>query len=214
MSKSFTEKISIYIAVDLKTVNHYFNAHDPSPLYKKQINQKFEEYILNAVCSAKRYSAIFYKLNCHGMVNKQYAEPLMHAIKRHFTLKKNIRQEEFKKFKKRNFMLLAISGSIVILSEAFFPVLLSPERVGNIYEGLKNCLDVFSWVILWKPIYDLLFSWNQYLKDILLFNKLSTSEEIIIDGKINSESGQPKGFNNQDEVEVSESLTYETLLFN
>ncbi len=214
MSKSLTEKINIYITVDLQTINSYFNAHDPSPLYKKQINQKFEHYILSAVSSAKRYSAIFYKLNCPGAVNKQYAEPLMHAVKRHFSNKKMIRESEFKKFKRRNLMLLAISGSIVITSEAFLPVLLSSEHIGNIYNGLKNCLDVFSWVILWKPIYELLFAWNPYLKDILLLNKLATAEVIIIDDKISGEFEQQKRFNNQIEVEVSNSLTYESLLSN
>jgi len=54
MSQSFTEKINIFITVDLQTINGYFNAHDPSPLYKKQISQQFENYILNAIGSAKR----------------------------------------------------------------------------------------------------------------------------------------------------------------
>jgi hypothetical protein len=91
------------------------------------------------------------------------------------------------------------------------PLLIS-ESAGSIYNGLKNCLDVFSWVILWKPIYELLFSWNQYLKDILLLNKLATSEVILIDDKANNEFEQQKRFNINDEVEVSKSLTYESLL--
>lgn len=212
MNQSPTEKINVFITVDLQTVHTYFNAHDPSPLYKKQISQKFENYILNAVCSAKRYSAIFYKLNCPGTVNRQYSEPLMHAIKRNFAIKRTVRQEEFLKFKRRNFLLLAISGAIVIICEAFLPVLISEEHIGNIYNGLKNCLDVFSWVILWKPIYELLFTWNSYLKDILLFKKLATAEVIIIEDK-NTASEQPK-YNNGREVEVSDQLTYESLLSN
>src|ERR1700759_3446199 len=114
MKKSLIDKINIYITVDLQTINGYFNAHDPSPLYKKKINQKFEQYILNDVSSAKRYSAIFYRLNCPGPVNKQYAEPLMHAIHRHFAKKKEIRTGEFRKFKRRNLTLLAISILTVI----------------------------------------------------------------------------------------------------
>ena len=211
MSQSFTEKINIYISVDVQTINSYFNAHDPSPLYKKQINQKFETYILNAVSTAKRYSAIFYKLNCTGSVNKQYAEPLMYAIQRHFAIKKAIRETEFKKFKERNLTLLAISAVTVILCEAFLPLLIS--NIGNIYNGLKNCLDVFSWVILWKPIYELLFGWNPHLKDILLLNKLATSESIILDDKKTNEFEQQSKYTN-DEIEVSKSLTFESLLSN
>lgn len=213
MEQSFTEKINIFITVDLQTINSYFNAHDPSPLYKKQLNQKFEKYILNAVSSAKRYSAIFYKLNCPGAVNKQYAEPLMYALQRHFAIKRAIRKSEFKKFKRRNLMLLAISGAIVIICEAFLPLLIS-ESIGNIYYGLKNCLDVFSWVILWKPIYELLFAWNPHLKDILLLNKLATAEVIVIDEKKSGETEHQPRFNAMEEVEVSSSITYESLLSN
>jgi len=72
MSNSLIEKINIYITVDLQTINSYFNAHDPSPLYKKKINQKFEQYILSDVSSAKRYSAIFYILMAR---NKSPATP-------------------------------------------------------------------------------------------------------------------------------------------
>ncbi|MEO8711629.1 MAG: hypothetical protein ABI405_05865 [Parafilimonas sp.] len=210
MNKPLTEKIDIYIKVDLQTINSYFNVHDPSPLYKKKINQKFEHYILNDVSTAKRYSAIFYKLNCPGPVNRQYAEPLMYAIKRHFAFKRDIRKDEFKKFKRRNLSLLGISGLIVIICEAFLPLLF--KDIGNIYEGLKNCIDVFSWVILWKPIYELLFSWNTFLKDILLLNKLATAEVIILDNKKN-ELEQPAKYNTE-QVEVSDSLTFESLLSN
>lgn len=211
MSKSLTEKINIFITVDLQTINGYFNAHDPSPLYKKQINQKFEKYILSAISSAKRYSAIFYKLNCLGTVNKQYAEPLMHAVKRHFTIQKEIKKEDFKKFKRRNFILLFLSSTIVILCQAFLPLLFS-EHIGSIYNGLKNCLDVFSWVILWKPIYELLFAWNPYLKEILLLSKLATAEVIILDAKANDT--EQLRYQAKKEVQLSDSLTYEHLLSN
>lgn len=211
MSKLYTEKIDIFITVDVQIINSYFNSHDPSPIYKKQINQKFEHYILNTVNSAKRYSAIFYKLNCPGAINKQYAEPLMHAIRRHFSMKKAIREKEFIKFKRRNFFLLAVSISIVITLEAFLPIVMR-NYMNSIYNGLKNCLDVFSWVILWKPIYELLFSWNPFLKDILLLKKLSTAEVIVLSK--NSEGENQKTNLSNSQVELSKTVTFESLLNN
>src|SRR5438874_2087561 len=145
MSKSLTKKINIFLTVDFQTLNSYFNVHDPSPLYKRQISHKLEEYIMTSVVTAKRYSIIFYKLNCPSAVDKQYAEPLMYAIRRHFAIKKTIREETFKKFKRRSWVLLGISLIIVVLSEAFLPLLI-PKGLA-IHDGLKNCLDVFSWVI-------------------------------------------------------------------
>jgi hypothetical protein len=186
MSKSLTKKINVFLTVDFQTINSYFNPHDPAPLYKRQINYKLEEYIMASVLTAKRYSVIFYKLNCTSAVDKQYAEPLMYAIHRHFAIKKTIREEGFKKFKRKGLMLLAVSLLIVIFSQAFLPLLL-PEDL-KIRDGLENCLDVFSWVILWRPIYDLIFEWNPHLKEILLLNKLATAEVIIIDKNRNGDS--------------------------
>lgn len=213
MSQSLTSKIHIFITVDLPTINSYFNTHDPSPLYKKELNQKFEEYILNAVHSAKRYSAIFYKLNCPGAINKQYAEPLMFAIHRHFAIQKAIKMEAFSKFKKRNFMLLIISCIVVMACQVLLALVISKPEEG-FTEGVKNCLDVFSWVLLWRPIYDLLFEWNPHLKEILLLHKLATAEVIMIDNKKAGDAESLPKYNSRREPELSGSLTVESLLSN
>lgn len=137
----------------------------------------------------------------------------MYAIQRHFALKKAIRLEEFCKFKRRNYILLAISCATVMICQSLLP-LLNSQHTESFYEGLKNCLDVFSWVILWRPIYDLLFEWNPYLKDILLLHKLATAEVIIIDSKKSAETDQPFKYNKRNGRELSESLTLESLLSN
>ena len=213
MSQSLTSKIHIFITVDLPTIKGYFNPHDPSPLYKKELNQQFEEYILNAVDSAKRYSAIFYKLNCPGTVDRQYAEPLMFAIHRHFAIQEAIKKEAFTKFKKRNFLLLLISCIFVMICQALIFWIIS-EKDEAFLEGIKNCLDVFSYVLMWRPLYDLLFLWNTHLKTILLFRKLATAEVIIVENKKSSDEESSPKYNNRRDPEDRGSLTVESLLSN
>jgi hypothetical protein len=60
----------------------------------------------------------------------------------------------------------------------------------------------------------LLFAWNPHLKDILLLNKLASAEVIIIENQRSNEFEQPKFSSRNEEVEVSDSLTYESLLSN
>jgi len=199
MNKLLTKKINVFLSVDFQNINSYFNPHDPAPLYKRQIHHKLEEYIMTSVSSAKRYSVVFYKLKCTSPVDKQYAEPLMYAIHRHFAMKKVIREEKFRRFKRRNWMVLCIAGLIVIFSEAFLPLLM-PADV-RIYEGVKNCLHNFSWVILWRPIYELIFEWNPHLKEILLFHKLATAEVIIIDKEKSAEIKEDKKTLNEEAEE-------------
>ena len=183
MSKFDSKSINIFLTLDQLVIDGYYNKHDPSPLYKRQLRHQFEEYIMASVASAKRYSPIFFKLKCNKEMDKQYGEPLMYSIRRHFLLKKQERELAFKKFKRRNFVLLAISVAFVILCQGVVPLLLNSEQ--QLHTGLSNSLDVFSWVILWHPIDELVFHWNPYLKDICLFDKLAAAESIIIENEKN-----------------------------
>src|SRR5690348_6244284 len=109
MSESISERINIFLTVDTQTINEYFNMHDPAPIYKRQLSHQLQDYIMACSRSAKRYSVIFYKLKCTSEIDKEYAKPLMYSIRRHFALKKIIREKEFEKFKVRSWTLLGIS---------------------------------------------------------------------------------------------------------
>ena len=179
MEEVVSDRINIFLTVDMHTINNYFNSHDPAPIYKRQLSHQLEEYIKSSVAAAKRYSVIFYKFKCTNEIDKQYAQPLMYAIRRHYSLKKIVRQNEFEKFKKRSWLLLGFSLLVVLICQAFIPMLL--DKHDRIQTAFGGSLEIFSWVLLWRPIDVLLFYWNPHLKDIGLLNKLSTAELIIID---------------------------------
>lgn len=179
MSNVSTDRISIYLSVDKQTLKDYFNAHDPAPIYKRQLSHQLEQYIINSVSSAKRYSAIFYKLKCSDEIDKQYTEPLMYAIRSHYEAKKARRVREFRRFKFRSWILLAISLIIVAIIQVLVPLGLDEDN--KFHAMFLSSMEIFSWVLLWRPIDVLLFYWNPHLKDICLLNKLATSEVIIIE---------------------------------
>jgi hypothetical protein len=178
MSNPLFKKINIFLKVSEKTIDGYFNANDPAPIYKRQLSQEFEEYIMNYAASIKRYTAVTYKLNVVKESDNEFVEPLVHAIRRHFSLKKSIKEAEFKKFKKRNFSLLFFSLVIVMLFQGVMPLLFQEEH--RIHSAFSNALDVFSWVILWKPIEKLIFYWNPFLKEISIFDKLTNAPIVIV----------------------------------
>ena len=51
----------------------------------------------------------------------------------------------------------------------------------SIASSFHNIVDVFSWVIMWKPIDRLIFYWNPYLKDIHLLDRLANAEVVVIE---------------------------------
>src|SRR3954452_25421509 len=101
-----SQNINIFLTLEQRVIEGYFNTHDPSPIYKRQLSHQFESYIMASVASAKRYSPVFYKLKCAKEIDKQYAEPLLYAIRRHFSVRKLEREKDFSKFKRKNFVVL------------------------------------------------------------------------------------------------------------
>ena len=179
MSKTSSAKaVNIYLSLDQASINSYFNKHDPSPIYKRQLSHQFEHYIRASVQSAKRYDPVFFKLNCTNDIDQQFAEPLLYAIRRHFAEKKADEIKAFNKYKKRNYGVVIVSLIIVVLVNLLLPLMVSKELADE--TGLTHLLDVFSWVIFFHPLDELLFNWNPHLKRISLMNKLTTAESIII----------------------------------
>ncbi len=179
MSKTDSSKtVNVYLSLDQASVNSYFNKHDPSPIYKRQLSHHFEQYIRASVSSAKRYDPIFFKFNCKNDIDQQFADPVLYAVRRHFAEKKEEELKAFKKYKKRNYAVVGVSLVIVVLVNLLLPLVISKEVADE--TGLTHLLDVFSWVIFFHPLDELLFNWNPHLKRILLLNKLTTAESIII----------------------------------
>jgi len=180
--KSYSPKtINVYLTLDELVIQGYFNPHDPAPIYKRQLSRQFELYIMENVALFKRYDVIFYKFKYINEIDKQYAEPMMYAIRRHFTELKEDRIKSFKNYKRRNIMMLIAGVVVVTLFHILIPMVLTSDK--GISSAVSNSLDVFSWVILWHPIDELVFNWNPHLAKINLLNKLATSELIIIENE-------------------------------
>jgi len=178
MRNSLSNKINILLSLDRDILPGYYNPHDNAPLYKRQLNTELENYILNSVRTAKRNTKLFFKISYRNEADAEFAEPLVYAIRRHFAESKAITITDFENFKRRAFKLLLVSLAVVTISHGILPLLLTGEK-NTIHDGLSNSLNVFSWVILWKPIDKLIFYWNPYLKDISIFSKLEKAEMIL-----------------------------------
>ena len=178
MRNSLSNKIYILLSLDRDILSGYYNPQDNSPLYKRQLNTELEQYILTSIRSAKRETKLFFKISYRDEEDVEFAEPLMYAIRHHFTESKANAITNFENFKRRTFKLLLVSLAVVTISHGVLPFLLKGEK-NTIHDGLSNSLDVFSWVILWKPIDRLIFYWNPFLKDISALDKLEKAEVIL-----------------------------------
>ncbi len=178
MSRTLSKKIDVFLTVNRSSIDKYFNPHDPAPTYKRQLHQDLVTYISDAVNTYSRHSTIRYKISCNKE-DKDLVQPFMHAISRHYQLKEELMKKEFEKFKKKSVKLLFMSLAVIMVCHGLLPLLNVGEH--GIGTTVTNSVDVFSWVILWKPIDRLIFGWNPYLKDISLLHKLGNSEIIVME---------------------------------
>lgn len=177
ISSALTDKITIFLSIDQSTIAEYFNPNDPAPIYKRQLSHQFQQYIMASIEAAKRHSVFYYKITCRNKTDKQYTEPFIYAIRRHFSAKKLIEIEKFEKFKRRTYLLLFLSVLVMMICHGLVPMILSADE--GFKSALHNGLDIFSWVILWQPIDKLVFQWNPHLKDISVMNRLVNAEFIV-----------------------------------
>src|SRR6185503_18900434 len=148
MNKLLATNFSIYIKLDEQTVHDYFNHHDPAPLYKRQLGHEFEQYIYNSLLTSKRNAVIKYQVICLEYSDKRFIEPVTQAIRSHFNLKKYLKEEEFKKFKRRTFKLLILCLSLVFTLQCLLPIVIKTLSMNDsIASSFHNIVDVFSWVI-------------------------------------------------------------------
>lgn len=176
-TQTLTDKINIFLTIDQATIHEHFNVNDPAPLYKRQLSHQFTQYLMTSIESSKRHSVFYYRVTCKKDSDRQYAEAFIYAIKRHFSVKKLHCIEVFEKFKRRSYMLLFMSLSVVMICHGLVPMVLSDEQ--GFSSALRNGLDIFSWVILWQPIDKLVFQWNPHLKEISIMHRLANAEVIV-----------------------------------
>ena len=177
MNDSIIKKINVFLSLDQNIFRGYFNPQDPAPIYKRQLSHEFEQYIMNCIRSARRGTVFSYKISYKNDEDKQYADPLVYAIRRHFGEKKTVLYASFEKFKRRSYMLLFMSLAVVMICQGLLPLMLDGKY--RLHSGISNGMDVFSWVILWRPIDKLIFHWNPFLKDISIADRLEKAEIII-----------------------------------
>lgn len=175
-------RISIFLSVNADSLGKYFNENDPAPLYCRQLSHGFQNYLDSAIVTAKRDTMIDYKVFCSDAVHMRFlVDPLVRAIRRHYRIRQELKEAEFKKFKKRNYILLLLSFAVVMFCQGVVPLIFNQEH--RIHSMLSNALDVFSWVILWKPIDRLIFYWNPYLKEIVILNKMKNANVTVIENE-------------------------------
>jgi hypothetical protein len=180
MKKPPAKNIPIFLSLEQDIFKGYFNQQDPAPLYKRQLSHEFELYIMNSIRTAKRDSRFSYHISYQDERNKEYAEPLAYAIRRHFSETKAVATTTFEKFKRKTYLLLFMSMSVVMICQGFLPLIFKEdEEHASIVSGLINSMDVLCWVVLWKPIERLIFYWNPFLKDISIMDRLEKAEVVV-----------------------------------
>lgn len=171
MKNHSPEKIDIFLTVSPEAVEEHFNKNDPAPLYKRQLSHQFEDYIDKAKAAARNNSFFEYKITCKKEEDRQFTEPLMYAVKRHYSNLMLTKQDDYERFKRRNYVVLFIGLLIILLSHILIPLII--KESGGVEAAILTGIDIFSWVMMWQPIDNLLFHLHDHLDEINTIKKLT-----------------------------------------
>lgn len=68
-TKPLVKHVTVYLSADSNSIPGYFNRHDPTPVYARQLSHEFEEYLNNCIVKASRYSVVNYKVVCNSKID-------------------------------------------------------------------------------------------------------------------------------------------------
>ena len=164
------------IEIVLKTVMQLFNSFDPSPFHEKELDSGAEEYLYNTVDDLPVAAPVKLVIYLPGeLINDQIRQSIILGIKTHFSYRTAIDQRELKRLFKRGRQVLIIA--IVLLFFSLLGGQLVARLPQSIITGMvQSVLLIFSWVVLWEPVYIFIYGWWPITKKQKIHKKISDME--------------------------------------
>jgi hypothetical protein len=170
VSPAHAERIEVRVA----ELQHLFNAIDPSPLPKKDLDAKVEEFIVSWARDARRDAALSLVVYVDGPGGDREDATVVHETIRAFFNERSLAS------KRRLRQLFRVGRTSLAIGFVFLAV---SVLVGGLVEGalvesrlgvvLRESLLIGGWVAMWRPLEIFLYDWWPIRADGRLFARLA-----------------------------------------
>jgi hypothetical protein len=156
--------------VDVRVANieQLFDNRDPAPFRERDLDPDLADYLFDAgedLAEEDKFRIVFW-LDTPCRPGEIEA-----ALRAHFEglIERNIRDRRRRRRIGQLTLVLAIMLVIVLIAASQFVAKLVPGSVG---EGLKEGLQISSWVAMWRPIETLIYDWIPARRERSIASKL------------------------------------------
>jgi hypothetical protein len=141
------------VDVRVSSIEQLFDNRDPAPFRERDLDPDLAEYLLDAgedLADEHRFRIVVWL--------DQPCRPgeVEQAVRSHFeeliARNKRLRSRRIGQIT----LVLAVVLVVVLLAVSQFVETLVPGNIGN---GLKEGLVIFSWVVMWRPVETLIYDW-------------------------------------------------------
>lgn len=143
------------VDVRVSSIEQLFDNRDPAPFRERDLDPDLAEYLLDAgedLADEDRFRIVVWlDQPCRpGEVEQAMRAHFEELIARNKRLRRRSRRIG------QITLVLAVVLVVVLLAFSQFVGTLAPGNIGN---GLKEGLVIFSWVVMWRPVETLIYDW-------------------------------------------------------
>jgi hypothetical protein len=164
----------VQIEVHVTELKQLFNAIDPSPFRKRDLDPAAEQFIVGWAREARRDAplALLVRLDRSAGLPQEPAE-LRDAVRDYFSYRARITRQQLRMLFRRGRISLLIG--LVAMAAA----ILISDMIGNALHGqhlgeiLRESFAIGGWVAMWRPLEVFLYDWWPIVAEARLYDRLA-----------------------------------------
>lgn len=147
------------VELDLREVRQLFNSLDPAPFLEKDLDEKAEEYIVDAVreIGLRRRSKLVIHMPSSGFAGED-AHSITEAIHHYFNYRARHAGDDLKQMLAQGLASLVIGLAFLFVCLWLRQILGAAPQASS-KEIFVEGLLIMGWVAMWRPIEVFLYDW-------------------------------------------------------
>jgi len=164
-----------HIEIHVGELRHLYNAMDPSPFRRRDLDPKAEEFIVDWAREFRVDQPLGLSVHLGGQAaTPEDTAAAQHAMREYFAEQAKAARMRLQRLLRMGRITLLIGilfvGAASVLGEFVFGAL-GRHHFGNV---LKDSFAIGSWVALWRPLEIFLYDWWPIRDEARLYDRLST----------------------------------------
>lgn len=165
------------IHVRVPTLGHLFDPMDPSPLSRKDLQPRVEEFVVSwgRELSVRRPSIV---IHVDGPPDDDAVRAAADGVRAYFADRAQASRRELRHLFRVGRVSLVIALAALVLSFAVGQLLQSLDSAFTF--ALGGTLEIGGWVAMWRPLQIFLYDWWPIRADVRLFQELAHTDVRVV----------------------------------